>query len=354
MNAPRVNESKAITIYDIAKEAGVSPSTVSRVLTNNANVRPEKKERVQMIIDKYNFKPNALARGLADTKSKVIGLLVADVRNPYYAALYVACETAAREAGYSLLSSNSLSEMEEEELLIGKLQEQKVDAIIQAGGSVDDLSTNLEYSEFINQIMATTPVIVTGKLDGTQCHMVQIDHMQVMDLLMNHLLELNHRRIALVGGAMHVSSTFMKVQRYKQILQKNMIKLDPELLMVEGGYSTETGYELMNEMLDRGTRPSAVIAINDYSAAGIVRSIVEHGYRIPQDISVVSQDNTFLTQIVAPNLTSVDYDYDAYGKKLIETAIAVIEGKKVGMLRTVTPKLVIRDSSGPAPEQKYI
>ncbi|MBE5875430.1 MAG: LacI family transcriptional regulator [Lachnospiraceae bacterium] len=346
MQVSRTNENKAITIYDIAREAGVSPSTVSRVLTGSAKVRPEKKERVLQLIEKYNFKPNALARGLADTRSKVIGLLTADVRNPFYAALFVACEKAAHEAGYTLLSSNSLDVLEQEKALLEKLQEQKVDAIIQVGGSVDDLSTNLEYSEFVNQIMTTTPVIVTGKLDGTQCHMVQIDAMKVMDLLMEHLLSLNHRKIAMIGGSMDVSSTFIKVQRYKQILQMNKIDFCPELLLTQGSYNAESGYELMNKIFEQGTVPTAVVAINDFSAVGAVRSILEHGYRIPEDISVVSQDNTFLTSIAVPNLTSVDYDYEEFGRKLIATAIAVIEGKEVSMLQTVTPKLVIRQSSG--------
>ena len=96
-------ENKQITIYDIAKEAGVSASTVSRVLTNNANVRPEKKEKVQAIIDKYNFRPNAFAKGLSDTRSNLIGFITADVRNPFYSAVFVACENAARERGYRVL-----------------------------------------------------------------------------------------------------------------------------------------------------------------------------------------------------------------------------------------------------------
>ena len=351
MQTTRINDNKAITIYDIAREAEVSPSTVSRVLTGNAKVRPEKKERILQIIEKYNFKPNALARGLADTKSKVIGLLTADVRNPFYAELFVACEKAAHEAGYTLLSSNSWDAIDNEEALLEKLQEQKVDAIIQVGGSVDDLMTNLEYSEFVNQIMTTTPVIITGKLDGTQCHMVQIDHVKVMDVIMEHLLSLSHRKIALLDGSMDVSSTFMKAQRYKQILQKNKIEFDPELLLVEGSYNLESGYESMNRLFEKGKIPTAVIAINDYSAMGIVRSILEHGYRIPEDISVVGQDNTFLARVTVPNLTSVDYDYEEFGRKLIETAIATIEGNEVMMLQKVAPKLIVRQSCGVASEE---
>ena len=149
---------------------------------------------------------------------------------------------------------------------------------------------------------------------------------------------------------MDVSSTFVKVQRYKQILQKNKIDYCPDLLLTKGSYNAESGYELMNRMLEQGTVPTAVVAINDYAAVGIVRSILEHGYRIPEDISVVSQDNTFLTSIAVPNLTSVDYDYEEFGRKLIETAIAVIEGKEVSMLQKVTPKLMVRESSGYAPK----
>ena len=108
MENRRSGDNKVITIYDIASEAGVSVSTVSRVLTNNANVRPEKKEKVQQLINKYNFKPNAMARGLTDPKNKVIGIIAADVRNVYYANIFVACETEARKAGYRVLLCNSL------------------------------------------------------------------------------------------------------------------------------------------------------------------------------------------------------------------------------------------------------
>lgn len=345
-----INENKSITIYDIAKEAGVSPSTVSRVLTNNANVRPEKKEKVLQLIEKYNFKPNALARGLADTKSKVIGLLMADARNPYYAELFVACEKAAREAGYTLLSSNSLDVMEQEKALIEKLQEQKVDAIIQVGGSVDDLVTNLEYTEFINRIMTTTPVIVTGKLDGTQCHMVRIDDVKVMDLQMEHLLNYGHKKIAIIGGSPEVYSTFVKVQRYKQIMQKYKMDYSSDFILTEGDYSMTCGYELMNRLYETGNVPTAVVAINDFVAMGVIRSVNEHGHKIPEDISVISQDNTFLVDMSMPRLTSVGYNYEGFGKKLIETAVSILEGKEVTLLQNIMPQLVVRDSCARAKE----
>ena len=122
---------KNITIYDIAREAGVSAATVSRVLTNNANVRPEKKQKVQALIEKYNFKPNAMAKGLSDTKSKVIGVMVADVRNPFYAEVFLACELAAEKAGYTVLLCNSLGDTDREKQNLELFYEQRVSAVIQ-------------------------------------------------------------------------------------------------------------------------------------------------------------------------------------------------------------------------------
>ena len=349
MQPQKLSENKAITIYDIAKEAGVSASTVSRVLTNSANVRKEKKEKVLALIEKYNFKPNALAKGLADTKTRTIGVLAADIRNPYYASLFVACENAARAVNYTVVLCNSLGEMTKEIELLGKLQEQKVDAIIQFGGRVDDLVSNEEYVELINQVMTTIPVVVTGKLDGTRCHAVRIDSMKAMELLMEHLLKLGHKRIALVGGRKDVLATFEKLQRYKQILKEYMIEYDPQLVSEDSSYDFEGGYRDMNRILDKGIRPTAVIAINDFCAMGIMKSLAEHHLRIPEDISVVSYDNTYMAEMAMPRLTSIDYNYEEYGRKLIDTATAMIEGRKIGQLRMVTPTLVVRDSSGVAP-----
>jgi LacI family transcriptional regulator len=341
-------ENRAITIYDIAKEAGVSPATVSRVLTNNANVRSEKRNRVLALVEKYNFKPNALAKGLADTKTRTIGVLAADIRNPYYASLFVACEQAARAMGYTVILCNSLGEMENEVELLQNMKEQKVDAIIQLGGRVDDLVSNVEYVEIVNQVMSTTPVIVTGKLDGTMCHAVRIDSMKAMDILMNHLLELGHTRIALIGGRQDVLATFEKYQKYKLILKEHNIDYDESLVSNDGGYDFETGYTKMNEMLDKKVVPTAVIAINDFSAIGVMKSIAEHGYKIPEDISVVSYDNTYMAQMVTPKLTSIDYNYDEFGRNLIDTAVKLVEGNKNDMLIMVTPTLVVRESSGKA------
>ncbi len=349
MEVRKSMENKTITIYDIAREAGVSASTVSRVLTNSANVRPEKKEKVQYLINKYNFKPNALARGLTDTKSKVIGIIAADVRNSYYAKVFVACEMAAREQGHMVLLCNSLGETEQELTQLEMLYEQRVGAIIQMGGRADDLVSDVGYVEMVNQMTNNIPLVVTGKLDGTMCYQVQIDAMRAIDLLMEYLIDLGHRRIALVGGRPDVLSTFEKYQRYRQILRNYQLDYAEEYVR-GGGYDFETGYRGMNELFDCDPVPTAVIAINDYAAAGVMRSAMEHGVRIPEDLSVTSYDNTELTELLNPTLTSVDYNYEKFGKKLVDTAIAAAEGLAVPRIQLVNPELVVRESTAAARE----
>ena len=348
MDMGKKSVGRSITIYDIAKEAGVSPATVSRVLTGSAKVRPEKKQKIEELIEKYNFTPNAMARGLADTRSRVIGIIAADVRNPFYSEVFVACELEARRQGYTVLLCNSLGEAGLERQQLEKLQEQRVDAVIQLGGRVDDLVSNLEYVELVNAMPERIPMVINGKLDGTQCFQVQINARKTMDLLMEHLIGLGHREIALVGGRADVLSTFEKIQRYKQLLKQNQIPFRPELVQEAGHYNDAGAYAEMNRMLDAGIVPTAVIAINDYSAAGIARSLTEHGYRIPEDISLVSYDNTYIAEMLIPKLTSIDYDYGNLGRKLVETAIGALEGREIPKLQMLEPTLVVRESSGPA------
>ena len=346
MEKVRLNTGKTITIYDIAKEAGVSASTVSRVLTGSASVRQEKKQRIQEIIDKYNFKPNALAKGLSDTATNTIGIIVADVRNPYYSALFVACEMAAERAGYNVALANSLDVKEREKSQLDIYLQQKVDAIILMGGRVDDLITDDAYAEKVRAVCKTTPVIVTGKLDKAPVRSVVINEAEAMNLVMQHLIEQGHEKIALVGGEMKVASTYYKYQRYQEILKKHGIEVHGEYV-VNGKYDPDSGYKATNKILDMKDKPTAIVAINDFAASGALRSIREHHLHVPEDISVISFDNTYITDLTVPKLTSVDYNYDNYGEMLIQTAIAASKGEKVEDVQRVDPSLVIRESTAP-------
>lgn len=332
-----------VTIYDIAREAGVSVATVSRVLTGNARVSKEKKEKINNLIKRYDFKPNALAKSLRETRSHVIGMIMVDFTNPFYATLLSFCEREASSRGYSLIVSSTIGRAEMEEKYLDNMYEQRVAAIVKVGGLVDRYIPDMKHIEHMNRIANSIPIVITGKADGADCYQVSIDEMMACELVMDYLLGLGHRKIAFVGGSGEVRQTVEKRLKYKQMLQKNGISLNDGFI-VEGDYNDKSGYQEMKKLLELGMQPTAVIAINDFTAIGIIRAALERGLKIPEDISVASFDDTFITNICYPRLTSVSLEYEEFGKKLVDTAIDAVEGKDPMRKQTVLPRLSIRDS----------
>lgn len=338
---------KSITIYDIAKEAKVSVATVSRVLTGSAHVSEEKQERIKTIIEKYEFQPNALAKGLSETKSNMIGMIVSDIRNPFYGTLFVECEKVANELGYMVLLCNSLGDNRLEEKHLKNLVNQRVDAIIQIGGCVDELVSGMTYVEHVNKVANRIPVVITGRLDGADCYQVNIDEAQSMELIMEYLFSLGHRKIALVGGRSNVKSTVEKRQRYKQILNRYGIPYRADYVLNSLHYDEEGGYECMKNLFEQKEFPTAVIAINDYSAIGVMRAINEQGLSIPEDISVASFDNTYLADVTVPRLTSISYNYKQFGAALVNTAVKAILNQETERVILLPPELNVKTSCCP-------
>jgi LacI family transcriptional regulator len=335
---------KNLTIYDIAQEAGVSPATVSRVLTGSARVSKAKKERIEALIKRYDFKPNALARGLSETKSNIIGMIVADIRNPFYATVFLECEKVASRYGYTLMVCNTLGEPELEDIYLEKMYEQRVDAIINVGGRVDDLVSNIDFVDHVNRIANVIPVIITGKLDGSDCYRVNIDQMQAMEIVMEYIISLGHKDIALIGGRDNVQSTVDKRSRYKQLLKRYGINVRNEFIVEGKRYDDESGYECMQKLFALEKLPTAIIAINDFTAVGAMRALTERGISVPEDVSIVSFDNTFIAEVTSPKLTSVSYSYENFGEKIVHAALGAIRGEEVPRIQLIQSELVIRGS----------
>jgi LacI family transcriptional regulator len=167
-----------------------------------------------------------------------------------------------------------------------------------------------------------------------------------MKVVMEHLFSLGHRDIALFGGRKTVHSTYEKWQQYIYLLGTYGLRFREEYVQ-EGDYSEGGGYVGMGRLLKCKYRPTAVIAINDYSAVGAMRAAGDAGLSLPEDMSIISFDNTFLSEVVRPKLTSIDYNYPEYGKTLIEMAIQAAEGRAPGREQFIKPHLVIRDSCAP-------
>lgn len=329
----------AITIYEIAAEAGVSVATVSRALRGHKGVSAEKKAVIDALVVKHNYHPNVMARGLK-AKTRTIGIIAADIRNPYYATMVVACELAANKRGYTVTVCNVLSDSQVEYTYIDKLLAQRTDAIIQFGCRADAIVPDAGYVARINEL--SIPFITTGHLTGANCYRLPLDDVEGMRLVMEYLVARGHQRIALIGGRNDVKSTYDKTQQYIYQLGRYHLPYETDYIK-QNDYSVESGYNCTRGLFTLRERPTAIIAINDYTAAGVYRALSEQGLNVPGDISVVSFDNT-LAEILQPRLSSIDYDYPLYGSTIINTAIDAIEGKDPPKLIKMMPRLLIRDS----------
>lgn len=176
-----------VSIYTIAREAGGSPATVSRVINGSARVSEEKKRRVQELIEIHNFQSNALARSLMNIENRLIGLLVSDIRNPFYSMLTMECEAAAYRRGYLLMVCNSLGDNSRDVYYLNKFYRQRVDAVIQIGGTVDVAAPDSGFLSTVNRMAKNIPFLTTGPLEGANCYRINIDEEQAMRILMEYL-----------------------------------------------------------------------------------------------------------------------------------------------------------------------
>jgi DNA-binding LacI/PurR family transcriptional regulator len=224
-----------------------------------------------------------------------------------------------------------------------KFYAQRVEAIIQIGCRVDDLVSDPAYIRHIKRITRTIPFVTTGKIDGADHYSLQIDDKTAMSMVMDYLVSLGHRDIALFGGEKRVKSSYDKWQQYVYLLGVHGLPLRDEYFQ-EGNYTESGGYDCFMRLLACPRSPTAIIAINDYSAVGAMRAAHERGIAIPRQMSLVSFDNTYLSEVVYPKLTTVDYNYPDYGRELVDIAIRAAQGEPMPRLQYIKPRLIIRDS----------
>lgn len=331
------------TVYDIAKEAGVSPATVSRVLTNSARVSDEKKKRVQEMIKKYDFEPNGFARGLSKQESKTIGMIVPDIRNPFYATLFINCEMEASRYGYNMILCNTINEISSEGGHLRNLSEKRVDAIIQVGGSVDETHPDPEYISLIEKISRKIPTVIAGELEGANVYRIIPEKSHGMILLLQYLTSLGHKEIAMIGGRDSVIPTMRKRNALKEYIEQQGFEYHKEYI-IDSEYTIDGGYEGMKKLLETGKLPTAIIAINESAAIGIYRALKERNVRVPEEVSVVAYDDTFYSEMLLPQLTCVSYNLKEYAEQIMDTILCLINKNETDKEKYIQTDLVVRKS----------
>ncbi|WP_160724760.1 LacI family DNA-binding transcriptional regulator [Bacillus sp. USDA818B3_A] len=333
-----------ITIYDIAKEANVSPATVSRVLTGNAKVRPQTMRKIVDVIEKYNFRPNSLARSLLHKQSKTIGFILPDINHPFFSTLVQKSEAHALELGYTTFLCSTMNNSANESKYLQSLVEKQVDGIIYLGGRINDTATDQEYAEEMKKVMERIPVVfVNGQMAGVDAHIVRADEESGVEKLVELLINLKHKKIGFLGGMEGISSTDVKKNTFVQAMKNNGLPVN-EKWVFGTGFTIESGEEVAAQLLYLKERPTAVICANDLVAIGVIKVLTKFGLKVPEDVSIVGFDDIYLAQHFPPGITTVSQNYDRLGQTAINVLVDLINEKEAEMETVVPTSLVLRDS----------
>lgn len=349
-----LSEKKNVTIYTIAEESGASPATVSRVL-NGLHVSKKSYDRVKPVIDKYQFVPNQLARAMINNRTQTLGVIMPDITNPYFSALFLEIQKYALQYNYAIILSNTLysgsshgidsplSETQYFQMMIDK----KVDGVIVTGGEMDKEDISPEYVEGLNRLCTYFPVVVIGQtIPGCSCTFINRNLAGGVPALVQHLAALGRRRIGFVGGEPNVKTTTARYDAYCGAMASLSLPVDPALVALSDYYLPD-GYRAMDSLLRSShPNPTAVVAINDTVALGAIRAIADHGLRVPEDISVVSCDQFLESAYITPRLTTIDQQNSYLGRLSIMMLISAINQVDEPVNIVHTPILMIRESCG--------
>lgn len=333
-----------ITIYDIAKEASVSPATVSRVLTGNAKVRPQTMRKIVDVIEKYNFRPNSLARSLLHKQSKTIGFILPDINHPFFSTLVQKSEAHALELGYTSFLCNTMNSSENESKYLQSLVEKQVDGIIYLGGRINDTDTEQKYADEMKKVMERIPVVfVNGQMTGVDAHIVRTDEESGIEKLVELLVNLNHKKIGFLGGIEGISSTDVKKNTFVKMMNNKGLDVNKDWVF-GNGFSIESGEEVAAQLLYLKERPTAVICANDFVAIGVIKVLTKFGLKVPDDVSVVGFDDIYLAEHFPPGITTVSQNYDLLGETAINVLVDLINERDAERETVVPTSLILRDS----------
>jgi DNA-binding LacI/PurR family transcriptional regulator len=332
---------RRLTIKDVAEIAGVSTSTVSRVLSDSPLVSDDTRKKVLKVVRELNFSPNVVARALKKRESSTIGLLVPDIVNPYFAEIARGVEDIAHKSGYSVVLCNYDADTEKEKKYLQVLLQRQIDGLIYAG-------SGLLAGSIVNLLQAGIPTVL---LDRDTSEILDVDTVCIDDesaaqLAVDHLISLGHREIAVLSGPEYLNSSRGRLAGYKLSLARSAIDFKPELV-VSGPFTTEAGFELVTKLVRSGARFTAVFAMSDMMAIGAIKGLQRLNLRVPEDIAVVGFDNIKMSELITPELTTVAQPMYELGSQAFAILKERLDARHSERQRIVLKtRLIVRDSCG--------
>jgi len=340
---------KPVTIYDIARMANASVSTVSRVLSNsNYPVSHELKAKIKAVAKELNYVPNMIGRQLKTNNSMTIGVIVPSISNPFYADMVMGIEEIARENGYHVFLCNTRQNPDLEAEYFQTLLEKQVKGLI-----VSSISKQKDVLGFYLE-KGLNVVAIDQAMDHPEVYQIGFDYKKGAYLACKHLAEKGHRKIAFITAALDRPSRIGMFHGYTQFLLESGIEpseawmkvsKEPEEQTYSNTFEFQNGRRLARELIGQDDLPTAVLACNDLTAVGVISEFNENGIVVPRDISVIGFDNIELSQMITPALTTVHIPKYEMGKAACSTLIRLIRGEKTDRKEWIMqPKLVERQS----------
>ena len=334
------------TILDVARLAGVSTATVSRVINSPDTVREETREKVLLAMAKCNYKYNALARGFVTKKSNTIGLIIPTISNAVFAESTLGVQEYADQKNIRVVLGNSYYKYSQEKNLVKALRESQVDGLIIT-------TTNLKGEILKSLVDENFPfVLLFSTVKGGPMSAVGIDNYLGGYLATEHLISLGHKRICMVAGNFSMTDrSFHRWHGYKKCLRDNEIPYDKELL-VQTDYSLSGGRDSIKKLLNLPSPPTAVFCSNDYIALGTMKGAREAGLTLPDDLSIVGFDDMQTASYMVPALTTIRQPAYEMGQRAAQILLQLIEKKSKPIQDMMDSTLIVRESTTTVPGAK--
>jgi LacI family transcriptional regulator len=336
----RLKSAKAASIYDVARESGVSVFTVSAVVNKKSHVGKKLLERVESAIQKLNYRPNLIARSLAKQRTHTIGMIVPDIANPFFPMVVRGAEDAAQKHGYNLLLCNSDDNLDKEESAVELLLSKRVDGILLTKAAEDFRPA---MRQMIKEMKVPFVLVMRTYPKLTRDAVITDDYQGAYDAVC-HLARAGRRRIGLISGPLKISNAKARWQGFHDALKAKDLPYDPELV-VEGDYRIESGFRAGHVLLSQ--RPDGIYVANHLMTIGLLKAAEEIGLKCPEDFGLVSFDDYPWLGIFRPRLTTVELPKHQLGSEAAELLIQRIAGdRSKAVVRKLQPELRVRESCG--------
>lgn len=334
---------KEITIYDIAQKLNISPATVSRGLQDHPAISKKTKKRIMEMADELGYRSNLFARNLRQKQTKTIGVIVHELNSNFITSVLSGIEKVTTEAGYDLIIAHSSESSKKEEANARNLFHKRVDGLI-ASLSFDTKNLN-HFKPFTEKGI---PVIFFDRVeqDGNNT-VVVIDNAKCGYLATQHLIEQGCKRIAHITSSLNRNVYAQRFKGYQDALFDNKVKYDEHLLVISD-LSEKAGIESANKILKMNPHPDGIFITNDFVAAVCIRTLKEHGIRIPEDIAIVGFNNDAIGKLIEPTLTTINYPGIDMGEIAARNLINHLKGvSDLHQTNTIIirSELIIRKSS---------